>query len=322
MSVIKLLKRASIITSVLILLCIPLMGCSDEPVTVEIYSPEDGVNLSVNVRKVVGAVSSPKATVQINGTEAKVSEDGSFYAYIDLAEGENTIKVEAVRGNATGSDTITVNFTPALAMRLDIEYDSSINYLTTPLTVTGFVSNAEAYVTVNGNAVSVSADGSFTTQMQLNENSQSVTAVAELDGKEDSYSYLILVGSEGHLNPVPGWSLLYVGWTIYENSIRLEAGETKSFDVKKDIRRNVMVPTDFNWRIYAVDDEYQNVEISAPEGLEVNIEPAAFTLYPNTTYILPLTVAASSEVEPGTYLFKLEGNGDGWQSGWIEITVE
>ena len=57
---------------------------ANEPLAVNIYSPEDGACFNVNVQKAVGAVSYPEATVLINGTEAKVSQDGSFYAYIDL----------------------------------------------------------------------------------------------------------------------------------------------------------------------------------------------------------------------------------------------
>jgi uncharacterized Zn-binding protein involved in type VI secretion len=324
MSCRKLLKGVSLITSVLILLCIPLAGCIDElvagdtskPLAVNIHSPEGGACFSVNVQKVIGVVSDPEATVHVNGIEAAVSQDGSFYAYIDLIEGENVIEAEAVWGKATVSDAVTVNFTPALAVILDIEYESGVNYLTTPLTVLGFVTHPEATVTVDGNPVAVSADGSFTTEVQLTVDHHSITAVAKLNGVEDSYSYLILVSSEGYLDPVPGWSSFYIGRTIYENKIQLEASEVKSFDVKKEINKNVMVPTDFNWEVYAVDND------SIPEGLKVSIEPAAFIVYPNTTYILPLTVSAASNVEAGTYFFKLESHGDVHSSGWIEIVIE
>lgn len=322
--------KKRILYSIIILLCISLTGCTDEPVAgdtskplaVNIHSPQSGACFSVNVQKVIGIVSDPEATVHVNGIEAAVSQDGSFYAYIDLIEGENVIEAEVVRGKATVSDAVTVSFTPALAVILDIEYESGVNYLTTPLTVSGFVTHPEATVTVDGNPVAVSVDGSFTTEVQLTVDYHSITAVVELNGVEDSYSYLILVSSEGHLNPVPGWRSFYMGRTIYENKIQLEAGEVKSFDVKKEIRKNVMVPTDFNWDICAVGGEYQDDEIPAPKGLEVSIEPASFIVYPNTTYILPLTVLAASDVQAGTYFFKLESHGDVHSSEWIEIVIE
>ena len=61
-----------------------------------IYSPEDGDGFNVNVQKVFGVVSNPEADVRVNGNDAIVSADGSFYAYVELFEGENTLEASAL----------------------------------------------------------------------------------------------------------------------------------------------------------------------------------------------------------------------------------
>ena len=48
----------------------------------------------------------------------------------------------------------------------------------TTVTVTGIVSIAEAVVTVNGQAVEVAIDGSFSAQVELTEGENVITAVA------------------------------------------------------------------------------------------------------------------------------------------------
>jgi hypothetical protein len=294
-----------------------------EPLTLKIYSPEDGAELSTNIQKITGVVSSPEAEVLINGTDATISNDGSFYAYIELAEGENTIKAEAALGVETFSDTVNVNFMP-LAVYLDIDSEFGVNYLTTPLTVTGFVSNTAAVVTVDGNPVTVSADGSFTAQVQLNGTSMAVEAVARLDGREDSYSYLLGVSEEGNLLMIPGWHSFYMSRILGLDEIQIQTGETKSFYITLDMRKDFKATESFKLEVYPVSGNYQSDQISVPSGLALNIEPAEFTVYPNTTYSLPLTIAATSEVAPGEYYLKLDCYLQDrlWSEGLIKVTVD
>jgi len=124
-----LFKKALIILFVFTLFCLSLSGCTTKiPLSLQIDSPEDGAEFSVNVQKVSGVVSDPEATVRINDIEAKVDRDGAFYAYIDLTKGENTIEAGATRGNDTHSETITVSFSPELAVYSDLppENESSL----------------------------------------------------------------------------------------------------------------------------------------------------------------------------------------------------
>lgn len=67
------------------------VSCGYAPLSIELDSPDDGAVTKTNLVKASGIVSKPGAVVKIDGKEATVSGDGSFYAYLDLAEGENTI---------------------------------------------------------------------------------------------------------------------------------------------------------------------------------------------------------------------------------------
>ena len=319
-------KKALIILFVFTLFCLSLSGCTTKiPLSLQIDSPEDGAEFSINVQKVSGVVSDPEATVRINDIEARVARDGAFYAYIDLTKGENTIEAGATRGNDTHSETITVSFSPELAVYLDIESESGVDYNITPVTVTGWVSDAEATVTVDGNHVQVAEDGSFSTQVQLNENSKGVKAVATLDGKEDSMSYyLIGLSPEGRLGPVPGWRIFYMSKGHHENDVQLKAGETKSLDFTLETKNDIRWPSQFSYEIYKVGGEYEEDKLPMPDGLEMFMEPSSFMAYPNTVYRFSIMVETAPELAPGEYFIRFEWHLEGAfdSGGWIIVTIE
>lgn len=321
----SILKKALVILFAFTLFCLSLSGCTTKiPLSLQIDSPEDGAEFSVNVLKVSGVVSSPEATVQINGIEAKeVAQDGAFYTYIELSEGESTIEARATRGKDTYSDTITVTFVPALAVYLDIESESGVDYNITPVTVTGWVSDAEATVTVDGNHVQVAEDGSFSTQVQLNENSKGVKAVATLDGKEDSMSYLIGLSPEGRLLHVPGWRYFYMSKGHYDHDVQLKAGETKSLDFTLETKNDIRWPSQFSYEIYKVGGEYEEDKLPMPDGLEMFMEPSSFMAYPNTVYRFSIMVETAPELVPGEYFIRFEQHLEGAfdSGGWIRVTV-
>ena len=329
MSTMFILKKAiAIILSMLfcILLSPSLIGCTAlEPLVLQITSPEDGAELSVNVQKVSGVASDPEATVQINGIEAEVSQDGAFYAYIDLEEGENTIEAKATWGKYTQIETITVTFSPALAVYLSLEpEEGDVDYRVTPITVTGWVSDAQAIVTVDGNQVQVAEDGSYSTQVQLNVDTNGIEAAATLNWKEDRMSYLIGLSPEGKLFHIPGWIIFYTSMnTMYDHEIQLKAGEIKSVDVNLEVRKSISEPRGFYYNIYRVGGEYRENELPMPEGLEISIEPSRFTIYPNTIYHSILTITTTPELTPGQYFLLLEsylGEHKG-MAGWIEVNI-
>jgi hypothetical protein len=74
------LKKALVILFVFALLFMSLTGCAKISLSLQIDSPEDGAEFNVNIQKVSGTVSDPKATVWIDDVESKVAQDGTFYA--------------------------------------------------------------------------------------------------------------------------------------------------------------------------------------------------------------------------------------------------
>jgi len=107
------LKKILSILAVVPLLCLTLAGCGT-PLTVEITSPADRVELAESPVMVSVTVSNPEATVKVNGIEAEVTDEaGGFAAQVELTEGENIITAVATLGEQEVSDSITVTYSPA-----------------------------------------------------------------------------------------------------------------------------------------------------------------------------------------------------------------
>ena len=92
-------KLAKLICAILVisLLVVPMVGCA-KPLTVMIYEPEDGATVTESPVTARGYVSDAKATAWVNDTIVTLSKTKWFSAEVELAEGENEIKVVAARG--------------------------------------------------------------------------------------------------------------------------------------------------------------------------------------------------------------------------------
>ena len=80
--------------------------------SLEITSPEDGVEVDESHVTINGSVSDPEATVTVNDGDVEVAEDGSFTTRVELMEGDNTIEAVAVLDGQESSDSITVTYSP------------------------------------------------------------------------------------------------------------------------------------------------------------------------------------------------------------------
>ena len=104
---------------VALLLTLPVVGCT-KPLTLTMRAPTDGATIDTSPVEVRGYVSDSKATVWVNNTQVKVSKSGGkwyFSTNVELAEGENTIKVTAARGKPdnwkdTVAKTVAVTYSP------------------------------------------------------------------------------------------------------------------------------------------------------------------------------------------------------------------
>jgi len=80
--------------------------------SLEITSPEDGVEVNESHVTINGSVSDPEATVTVNDEDVEVAEDGSFTTQVELTEGDNIIEAVAVLDGQESSDSITVTYSP------------------------------------------------------------------------------------------------------------------------------------------------------------------------------------------------------------------
>jgi len=111
--------------------------------------------------------------------------------------------------------------------------------------------------------------------------------------------------------PTPGKSHLSMARVLYDDSVSLKAGETKSLDVTLETRKSG--PGRIIYEISRV-----------PDGLDVSIEPSQFMAYPDTEYNSTITIKASPDLQPGKYRLSFGKNFERVFSGvgWIEVSVE
>lgn len=167
------------------LLTMPLAGCS-KPLTLSVYEPQHGATFTDSMVQVRGYVSDSKATVWVNDSMVEVSKQGNFSANLELAEGENTIKVTAARGKPDKwKDVVerTVTVTYGTTVKVTSPEDKA-ELTESPVTVNGKVSDPAAKVTVNDIEVEVANDGTFSASVELVEGENTIEIVATMEGKE------------------------------------------------------------------------------------------------------------------------------------------
>ena len=111
-------KKLVLILLAISLLALPVVGCTAKPsLSLVITEPRDGATIDTSPVKVGGYVTDPKATVWVGGTKVTVSNKGYYSTNVELAEGENTIKVTAAQGKEgkwknVVDETVTVTYSP------------------------------------------------------------------------------------------------------------------------------------------------------------------------------------------------------------------
>lgn len=159
------------------------------PLVLEITSPSEGKETTWGFTRVRGNVSPSSAVVSIdNWGYARVEMDGSFESdYIMLNEGENEIHVTATAGGEEVTKMVTVNYTLDLHVSISLDLEPGKDWLTeSPARIGGRVSDTHAEVTINGQAAAVGNDGYILVVIDLQEGSNTLTAVARLSGQTDT----------------------------------------------------------------------------------------------------------------------------------------
>lgn len=183
------LKKMLGLLAIVPLVGVAIIGCGPEVLALDISSPENGAQLTEGTVAVNGTVSNPEAIVTVNGTAVEVAPDGTFSTTVQLAYGANNITVTAtLEGAEPATEVITV--TRVLAVEI-ISPEDGAELTESPATINGTVSDANATVTVNGTAVEVASDGTFSAPVDLTEGENVIEVVAALGELEASDSITV-----------------------------------------------------------------------------------------------------------------------------------
>jgi hypothetical protein len=293
-----------------------------------ITQASDGEELSVNLVKFVGLAPSSDAAILVNNTPVTENDDGSYYIYLDLNEGENTIEIKTIQGEKISRDFIHVFFTPPLAVYLDwpeVNIDD-VDYSKTPLNITGKVTKPAANVTVNEVPVKVAQDGTFSTKVQLILGGYgSPQAIARLGNEADSDFVGLFLVPDGKIGVMPGQSMLKASrfelpHNLIDNLIKIRPGETSHIDVTLTIRKDFVDDNNSKFSITGValnDDTEQPM----PPGLQINISPMNFKIYYNIIYHFQINIKTSKELAAKEYRFRFNSYFGG-RAPYTYITVD
>jgi parallel beta-helix repeat protein len=146
--------------------------------SVTVDSPADNATINRTAVNLTGTAS-PGAQVFVNGLRAKMLPGGDWTAAINLTrEGPNDIRVRANdggRNEAFFNLTLIRDITPPI-----INIGSPLDHIlinSSTVTVSGNVSETNGETTINGNAIQVAPDGSFSVTVDLIEGDNTILIV-------------------------------------------------------------------------------------------------------------------------------------------------
>ena len=151
----------------------------------DVQGPTDGTTLQ-NAAVVVHGLTSPGATLTINGEVVFVDRDGRFQTEVTLVPGDN--RVEVIATDATGTQVsekiLTVTFQAPLPQAFFLlitepEDQSIVSSRTIPLSGR---TAPEAVVSVNGVGIAVDELGLFSTMVTLEEGPNIIDVVSASPG--------------------------------------------------------------------------------------------------------------------------------------------
>jgi hypothetical protein len=323
------------------------VGCSKQGgISMEITFPKDGAILATNLVKLTGTVSDLKTNVAIHygseKTEATVSENGSFYSWVDLPKGANTIEVIAANGKESASKTVNVTFKPPLAVYVDGPPSQGITVSdnTVMAVITGYISDPQAKVTVSSLKVDARKEGNtLYTPVLWDEIIRSVTAQVDKDGlfsakiplgyqpdaelatyyvikakaergaeKDEDYTGIFRISKNGEFRSTINRSGPSPINPIFPavNSMNLKPGEKKYVPLLLNVKKDILspeLPRVLSYKITGVDKEYSEVKAPVTEGLKVYLSPSTFTIWTNVNYSPDLIIETTNQVPPGKYWF-------------------
>ncbi len=180
----------------------------EEPPTIAIATPADGVLLAASPVTISGTTSDANAAVDVNGSSA-TNTDGSWTTTLDLADGPHTLTATATNGAGSGSDQIavTVDTTPPVVVIGDPP--DGFATVAAAVDVSGSVTDASPIATFTLDGVEVPLQGgAWSASVALAPGTQVITAVAvDQAGHQGSASIGVTRGSAPTISlstPAPG----------------------------------------------------------------------------------------------------------------------
>jgi parallel beta-helix repeat protein len=176
---------------------------------IKVDSPQDNDVVNRTSVEFSGTVETPFVAVAVGGVAASVRDDGTWTAKVPLAvEGKNVITASAQdRGRNWANQTVTViRDTTAPVITLTAPEDNSLTNKTM-VTVAGKVNDISGRTYVNGAEVPVAADGTFSTQVPIDEGQNTIkiessdavwnTASVSVRVERDTSAPMLLVSEPG-----------------------------------------------------------------------------------------------------------------------------
>lgn len=131
-----------------------------------------------------------------------------------------------------------------------------------------------------------------------------------------------LVGCQRSPETNPGEPLLLRYRLVYDHTLTLKAGETKSATIPLETRKDG--PGEVTYSIYQVTNQYSEEKLPAIEDLDTKIEQSTFMAYPEATYYSTIVIKTNPQLAVGDYYLMLEYHFENVAEGrgWIRVNVE
>jgi parallel beta-helix repeat protein len=240
--------------------------------TVVYPQDQDVINrTSVNV---TGTVEVPNVGVTVNGIKATVNPlTGDWVAKVNLPkEGRNVLLVSAMdRGRNYVNRTITVTRdTSPPMLNITSPVDGFLTNQTT-MKVSGTTSDPAGHLFVNGQEVPVSADGSFSTSVPLDEGMNTI----KIDGADAVWNYLDLVirGERDSVAPTLSISSPPDGFATNASSVTIKGITETGASVSVNGGPVPVTATNFSTTVQLVEGDNMIVIIARDPAGNANVIP-------------------------------------------------
>ena len=233
---------------------------------ISVISPADGFSTNESIQVISGNINEV-ATLTINGTPVSLAGDNSFSFAISLAQGSNTVELVAVdpSGNtATQELTLILDIT-APVITVNSHQDGFVTNQSGQ-TLAGNLSES-ASLTINGTAVTVLGDGSFSEAVTLTEGDnlfvlESIdlagnTTTQSLTLKLDTTAPSITIVSPVD-NSTVNWPKQIITGSLNENASLTINGETVELNSDNSFEHTVLLVEGLNTLDFVATDALGN----------------------------------------------------------------